>query len=328
MFSKDMYKSLCHCRRLAVTLALLALSLSSGPVSRAQVAVIEANSTTQVTLLNHLNGLDKDQLDRLRDLTKWFNESYGSGTAYADVYSFLRDLGLAERLTEVLNYQVRATTVYLRNWSRMRDAGYNPAVISSLMSQVNGCLKTVRQLSELSKRIMRDAGLSRNEKKLAVEGIIGDMEARVFSNGREMGEELAYLSGSRGALEFLNLLDGRDPAYGLSGLGGVRPVPGGTLAGVSLPAPELPYVPEGSVSVAEALGDGEAYETAASSYRNGFHVVSLLLAFLALGSLVTAFVRYSRGDYGAERIFVRVAAALVAGAFLLAILTRFVGFGV
>ena len=278
--------------------------------------------------MNHLNGLDKDQLDKLRDLTRWFNESYGSGTAYADVYSFLRDLGLAERLTEVLNYQVRATTVYLRTWNRMRDAGFNPAVISSLMSQVNGCLKTVRQLSELSKRIMRDAGLSRNEKKLAVEKIIDDMESRVLSNGREMGAEIVFLSESRGALEFLNLLDSREPSYGLSSLGGVRPVYGGTLSGVSLPSPELPYVPEGGVSVADALGDSEGYETATSAYRNGFYVVSLLLAFLALGSLVTAFVRYGRGDYGAERIFVRVAVALVTGAFLLAILTRFVGFGV
>ena len=287
-----MYKLLSHYWRLAVTVALLAFLQSSGHVSLAQVAVIEANSTTQVTLLNHLNGLEKDQLDKLRDLTRWFNESYGSGTAYADVYSFLRDLGLAERLTEVLNYQVRATTVYLRNWNRMRDAGFNPAVISSLMSQVNGCLKTVRQLSELSKRIMRDAGLSRNEKKLAVEKIIDDMESRVLSNGREMGAEIVFLSESRGALEFLNLLDSREPSYGLSSLGGVRPVYGGTLSGVSLPS------------------------------------VSLLLAFHALGSLVTAFVRYGRGDYGAERIFVRVAVALVTGAFLLAILTRFVGFGV
>lgn len=323
-----MCKLLSHYWRLAVTVALLAFLQSSGHVSLAQVAVIEANSTTQVTLLNHLNGLDKDQLDKLRDLTRWFNESYGSGTAYADVYSFLRDLGLAERLTEVLNYQVRATTVYLRNWNRMRDAGFNPAVISSLMSQVNGCLKTVRQLSELSKRIMRDAGLSRNEKKLAVEKIIDDMESRVLSNGREMGAEIVFLSESRGALEFLNLLDSREPSYGLSSLGGVRPVYGGTLSGVSLPSPELPYVPEGGVSVDDALGDTEGYETATSAYRNGFYVVSLLLAFLALGSLVTAFVRYGRGDYGAERIFVRVAVALVTGAFLLAILTRFVGFGV
>ena len=286
-----------------MTVAILAFLHSSCHLSFAQVPVIEANSTTQVALLNHLSGLDKDQLDKLRDLTRWFNESYGSGTAYADVYSFLRDLGLAERLTEVLNYQVRATTVYLRNWSRMRDAGFNPAVICSLVAQVNGCLKTVRQLSELSKRIMRDAGLSRNEKKLAVEKIIADMESRVLSNGRE-------------------------PSYGLSCLGGVRPVSGGSLSGVSLPSPDLPYVPEGGVSVSDALGDAEGYETATSAYRNGFYVVSLLLAFLALGSLVTAFVRYGRGDYGSERIFVRVAVALVAGAFLLAILTRFVGFGV
>ena len=323
-----MSKNLSHYWRLAVTVAILAFLHSSCHLSFAQVPVIEANSTTQVALLNHLSGLDKDQLDKLRDLTRWFNESYGSGTAYADVYSFLRDLGLAERLTEVLNYQVRATTVYLRNWSRMRDTGFNPAVISSLVAQVNGCLKTVRQLSELSKRIMRDAGLSRNEKKLAVEKIIADMESRVLSNGREMGAEIVFLSESRGALEFLNLLDGREPSYGLSCLGGVRPVSGGSLSGVSLPSPELPYVPEGGVSVSDALGDAEGYETATSAYRNGFYVVSLLLAFLALGSLVTAFVRYGRGDYGAERIFVRVAVALVAGAFLLAILTRFVGFGV
>ena len=124
-----MSKNLSHYWRLAVTVAILAFLHSSSHVSFAQVPVIEANSTTQVALLNHLSGLDKDQLDKLRDLTRWFNESYGSGTAYADVYSFLRDLGLAERLTEVLNYQVRATTVYLRNWSRMRDAGFKDAAV-------------------------------------------------------------------------------------------------------------------------------------------------------------------------------------------------------
>ena len=45
------------------------------------------------------------------------------------------------------------------------------------------------------------------------------------------------------------------------------------------------------MSVADALGDSEGYETATSAYRNGFYVVSLLLAFLALGSLVTGMLR-------------------------------------
>lgn len=306
------------------------LFAGSQKAARAQWAVFDPAQTLQsmmdafqqlMSTLDQLDVLDESLFD-FKGMKEWFDKSFGEGSSYQQIRAFAQDLQMLQQMANSLNMQMKACEQYISLFQQWGSYGYNPNMITQMIYQVNSTLQTVQRMIDMGDKILRDTGLTRAEKKQEVDKLVLQIDREAYVKRVLLEYEMKSLEEARAALQFDNFLMGRNPDEGLNVIGSAAGT--GEAAVVT---DNLTQRDEGSVTVAEAVGDAADNNNLRNAWKNGFSVVSILMAFLAIFSVVVAFVRYSRGDHGSERMFVRIAVACVAVVIVLSVLTRFVGFG-
>ena len=273
-----------------------------------------ADMIGQIERFGESIGIDKESLTKLNNMRDWFNSSFGEGTNGAKVLQLLQDLGTLERLKNVLSSEMNMLQNYSSMMGNVSSVGSGISLTSSVLSTLTASVNTVKDLVAQANKVIADTGLSRNDKRLAVEKLAEQAERTQAMYHSVIADDIAAYNESLRAIQFNNFLSGLDPSFGLSG---------------DNPFNEnLVYRDEGSVDVDEAVGDTTDVSNLRNGYRNAFSTVSILLAFLCVLSVIIGFIRYTNGVPGGERVFVKIAVALAVVSVLLVSLTKFVGFGV
>lgn len=271
-------------------------------------------------------GVAQDQLFDFRGMKDWIDRSFGEGSTFKQLYDTYQNAKLMKSYMDQLKSMAKATqhyTDYLKNnWA---GDYFNPDGVTRLINHLSMMGNTFNSMMELFETMMMDNGLTRGEKIQQVEKMTEELNQQCYHQTREFEEYLLWLEQSKAAVSAINFLTGNsDLTDGLAYVGATSEA---SAESVETPASDdFTTVAEGSVGVDKII-TGSDYTNLSTGTKNLFSIITILFGMLSALSLVTAYIRYARGDYGAERIFVRIGVAGVFVTILLSALSKFIGFG-
>ena len=271
-------------------------------------------------------GVSQDQLFDFRGMKDWIDRSFGEGSTFKQLYDTYQDAKLIKAYTDQLSAMAKSTKYYtdylMKNWA---GDYFNPDGVTRLVNHLSTMGNTFNSMMELFQKMMQDNGLTRGEKVQQIEKMTDDIKKQSYQQTREFEEYLLWLEHSKAAVQAINFLSGNsDLNEGLSYVGATT---ASSAEAATVPERDnFNPVSEGSVSVSQIV-DSDDYNNLNTGSKNLFTIITILFGMLSAFSLVTAYIRYARGDYGAERIFVRIGVAGIFMTVLLAALSNFIGFG-
>ena len=278
-------------RRNLLTVVLLAAALQCARaqevvIDPSQIAASASNAAEQIDyMLDQLSELSSLG-DKLGDVKDYIDDVFGEDGVGGKALGVMQDLGTLDRLTDSFNSTMRMTEAYA---GRIRACGrLGLADTNAMLSYLNSAKRQAETAIAMSRKILSTMGFTKKEKKDELEKMVADMERsnRRLSDAMEVEIEASFLAEGLG--QFIRSID----------------------AGMS------------TRQVAE---DGRTYGSATGAAQGSLGVISMLLALLGVISTAWGLRRFvlSPGDPGADMVFLRIGEALIAGTFVLSLLSSF-----
>ena len=278
-------------RILIISAAVLCTVLRAGAqavvVDPSQIAASAVNVADQIDYAIDQIGELTDLGDKLGTLKGHIDNVFGEDGVGGKAIGFMQDLGTLDRLTKVFNTTLNTAGAYA---TQIKDSGkFRVSDANAMLTYLNTSKQTATMAVEVAKKILGSLGLSKGEKKAELDRTIKEMERSLKGMQTVMEIEVDASILAKGIEDFVSFVDS-----------------------------------EGSTEAyTQALsGYGERHSTGSKALG----LVSVILMLLGIVSCAYGYVIYTRGgiagDPTAEKVFIRIGAAIFAASFLIGLISN------
>lgn len=281
---------------LGLTVALMASPAAIAQevvIDPSQIAASAANAADQIDyMMDQLSEL-ANLGDKLNGVKGYIDDVFGEDGIGGKAISVLQDLGTLERLTKSFNDTMELTAQYAK---QLKDISkYSLSDANMMLSYLNTAKNQAELAIETAKKLLGTLGFTKKEKKDELDKMIKEIEDSNKKLAAAMEIETEATIMAEGTKQFIDFIDNNS-------------------------------------STKEYVAATAAYGTAKGSASNSLGVISLILMILGVASAAWAFVIYVRGgiagDPTAENAFIRIAAALIGGTFILNLIAKIFGLNI
>lgn len=286
------------------------------PIQTAQSA-IDALSQLMETIDDAENFIEYKE--KFESLKGWMNDSFGEGSAYAQITGLLKKGQRLYQMTQQLNAMLSMTELYAKQLTDLQQLGYNPYLITSFLNQLTMDVNSIKAIQTEFTDLLNEAGITKEKKVELAKETADEITRKALTSRNELCDKMLAMEEVRSILAATNFLDDVPAASGLDN------VTAGDFDPTYTGSPSIPSV------------EGATYQDSSwqkeTSEVSGMHqmtstfvkIIMLLLGLLCVGSLCTGLVRYFNNTPGSERIFVRICVVSVVGIIVLSIISTAFG---
>lgn len=256
----------------------------------------------------------KDKFDNMKS---WLNDSFGEGSAYAQVKNLLVKGQRINNMTKQLNSMWKMTELYAQQLTDFQQLGYNPYLVTSFINSLTADVNVLKGIWDEFDDLLSEPGITKEKKIEMAQKTADEVTRKALQSTAKLNDEMMALEQLRGALSATNFIEGKQRDEGLQN------ITGGEAASRYVLGEDGPASVEGAVYQDSTWQDEMKEVSGMHSLTSTLmKVLMLLLGLVCVGSLTLGLIRYFKDTPGSQIIFVRIFVAALVGIIVLSILSQ------
>lgn len=253
-----------------------------------------ADAFSQLVAMFDQFELSEKQMESLKEfkdkMVKWNSDIQEA----KDFLTQIRDFGI---LVKMMNSQVEMLTYYANAIKSAGQDQFSPYYLSNILNYATNTGYAIQALMDTINTIIKEVGIDKAQKGELIQQQVDDCARKIKHIQTFVIDEMQFMQDISEIVALDNFFTGRPPTAGLSNIGTETSGP----ASVSDNTQSLPQ--------AESLEQVRGHSKRAGGTI--YNIILVIIGISCLGSLIFAFAKYSRGEFGSEVMFARIFAVVI-----------------